>query len=323
MRMRVAVIQNLLKEIKATPVLVDIGASAGAPEMWKPIASQSAYIGFDPDLRAMSDTAGGLFAREVIVNEAITNDANADEVEFVLTRFPFCSSTLEPDTEALANYHFRDFFIPERRSRVRATTLNAVMQRLNLDRIDWLKTDTQGTDLRVFTSLSENLKDSVLALDIEPGIIDAYKGEDLFVDAHRHLVGQGFWVADMNVCGAVRVREESLRGMMPESIQYAFADRALKKSPAWCEARYFRTLEWMAAKNMSRERYTLLWVFAMLDNQLGFALDVSLEYQRRFESDALGKQMCTESEHAIRKLSRFATLAKIKRSIKKVLGRKS
>src|SRR5512132_2221399 len=104
MRNRVTPIRNLLRQMKATPVLVDIGASAGAPEMWNPIAQQSVYVGFDPDMRAMKDTSGGAFAREIILNEAITNDAKANEVEFILTRFPYCSSTLVPDANSLSNY---------------------------------------------------------------------------------------------------------------------------------------------------------------------------------------------------------------------------
>jgi len=313
--------------LNIAPVLVDIGASAGAPDMWKGIAPQSVYVGFDPDLRAMSDSSGGSFQREVIVNQAVTDQAK-DEVEFILTRFPYCSSTLEPDSESLSNYHFRDFFIPEQRSRARAATLSAVMERLGLARIDWLKTDTQGTDLRIFAGMPESLRNTVLAIDVEPGIIDAYKGEDLFIDAHRYLKKDGFWAAGMNVCGAVRIRPSSLNSIIPDtSLHYAFADSALKKSPAWCEARYFRSLEWMKSAAATPEQYALLWVFALIDNQLGFALDVALEYQRLFNSpgnewlERLGKMMIEESEHRIRSLSRFATIAAVKRSVKRAIGR--
>jgi hypothetical protein len=292
--------------------------------MWNPIAQQSVYVGFDPDMRAMKDTSGGAFAREIILNEAITNDANANEVEFILTRFPYCSSTLVPDANSLSNYHFRDFFVPEQRRRVRATTLNAVMQRLGLSRMDWLKTDTQGTDLRIFRSLAEAPQNTVLALDIEPGLIEAYKGEDLFVDSHRHLVQNGFWVADMNVCGAVRVRPSTLNDVVSDtSLHYAFADRALKKSPAWCEARYFRSLEWLASRSATPDRYGLLWVFAIIDDQLGFALDVALEYQKLFGSDETGRLMRGESEYRIKRLSRFATQAALRRFVKRSIGRKN
>ena len=42
-----------------------------------------------------------------------------------------------------------------------------------LDYIDWYKSDSQGTDLRIFDTLLDVVKDRVLAVDFEPGILDA------------------------------------------------------------------------------------------------------------------------------------------------------
>lgn len=325
MRSRLVTFRNIVKQLDISPVLVDIGASGGAPEFWMPISKQSIYVGFDPDLREMQDTPSKAFSRQIIVNKAVTSDPTTLDLDFVLTRSPFCSSTLEPDLKSLSNFHFHDLFVPERHASVPATTLDEVVTRTGLSRIDWLKTDTQGTDLRIFTSMSEPLKNSVLVLDVEPGLIDAYQGEDLFVDAQRHLTRNGFWLADLNVCSAVRIRQSSLKAILPDaSVHYAFADRALKKAPAWCEARYFRTLEWLADMSAPKEQYGLLWIFAMMDDHLGFALDLSLEYQRRFGlTDKTGQLMWKESESQIKQLSYWATLAKVKRSLKRAVGRKA
>jgi hypothetical protein len=41
---------------------------------------------------------------------------------------------------------------------------------------------------------------------------------------------------------------------------------------------------------LSQDEYILLWIFALTDNQLGFALDVSVEFERLFgESEASRK----------------------------------
>lgn len=53
-----------------------------------------------------------------------------------------------------------------------------VLKSINIDYIDWFKTDTQGTDLRIFASLGDELINKILVAEFEPGIIDAYKGED-------------------------------------------------------------------------------------------------------------------------------------------------
>jgi hypothetical protein len=50
--------------------------------------------------------------------------------------------------------------------------------KININYIDWFKTDTQGTDLRLFKTLPSKIADHVLAAEFEPGILDAYIGED-------------------------------------------------------------------------------------------------------------------------------------------------
>ena len=230
----------------------------------------------------------------VVVNEAVTSDPGVAEVRFHLARTPSCSSTLAPDLDALSNYHFRDFFETEREATVRAATLDAILGRLGIDRIDWLKCDSQGTDLRIFRSLGERLRDGVLALDVEPGLIDAYRGEDLFPDTHKHLVANGFWLSRLQVNGAVRVRGATLKAAYPDqSNPVAFAEGAIRCSPGWCEARYLRTLESLAGA--ARERYAMLFVFALLDEQPGFALDLALELERRFGADAWIARMRAEA----------------------------
>lgn len=291
---------DLLREAGAEPVLVDVGASIGTPAVWKPIAAASTYVGFDPDRREMASSAGGEFRRSFVVNEAVTSDPGAAEVRFYLTRSPACSSTLPPDRESLANYHYAGLFDVERETTVRAATLEAILARLALPRIDWLKCDSQGTDLRIYRSLGERLRAQVLALDVEPGLLDAYRGEDLFPEVQRQLAAEGFWLSRLDVLGAVRVRGESLRAAFPGAADpAALAERAMRRSPGWCEARYLRTLASLEAAGAGRERYALLFVFALLDEQPGFALDVALDCERRFGRDEASARMRAEALAAI------------------------
>ncbi|MFY9315105.1 MAG: hypothetical protein WAO95_06045, partial [Burkholderiales bacterium] len=287
--------RELLDAWKLEPVLVDVGASVESPGIWAPIAAASVYLGFDPDRREMTDRHGDGFRRSIVVNEAVTGDPGAAELRFYLTRSPPCSSTLAPEREALADYHFAGLFEVEREVTVRATTLGVVLERTGLERIDWLKCDSQGTDLRIYRSLGERLRGVLLALDVEPGLIDAYRGEDQFPEVHRQLVTDGFWLSRLDVYGAARVRAESLQAAFPGAADAAtLAEGALRRSPGWCEARYLRTLDSLAAAGAARERYALLFVFALLDGQPGFALDVALACERRFGHDEASARMRAE-----------------------------
>jgi hypothetical protein len=199
--------------------------------------------------------------------------------------------------KSLSNFLFADFFAVERKERVRATTLDAVLERLSLERIDWLKLDTQGTDLRIFRSLKDETRSRVLAVDIEPGLIDAYLGEDLFVDAHKSLTRDGFWLSNLNVGGAVRMSAGVLAEITAThpDITREFIEAHLKKSPGWCEARYLRSIESLSASGATSREYLLLWVFALLDGQLGYALELAVEYERIFGSDDISGAMKDET----------------------------
>ena len=304
------IIDKLLSQTNIHPILLDIGASGQPPDIWKSIARSSIYVGFDPDLREMYESNSDQFYKSFVINKAITEDSNKKEVLFYLTKSPYCSSTLKPDLQSLDNYLFADLFQVERETSVEATTLNLVLKSLSLDKINWFKTDSQGTDLRLFNSLDSQIRNSVLAVDVEPGLIDAYVGEDLFVDTHRNLVQQGFWLSNLNVCGTTRMKPSTLKQVekLSQNIHKHNIMQSAKISPSWCEARYLRTIDCLQATNSDREQYLLLWIFAVIDQQMGFSADIAFEYESKFGRDELSQMIVQESIAMIQKLSKHQTL---------------
>ncbi|MGF1579656.1 MAG: FkbM family methyltransferase [Gemmataceae bacterium] len=289
-------IHQLCQLFDLNPILIDVGASGAPPKIWDSIASRSTYVGFDPDLREIRETTGGHFARSIIVNEAVTASAEGGKTRFYFTKSPYCSSTLRPSHEPLQNQLFAELFEIKSEAEVSATTLEAVLARLNLDRVDWLKIDSQGTDLRIVEAIPDIVGRSILALDVEPGLIDAYEGEDHFVTAHSALVNQGYWLANLEVCGTVRMRQSTLKHILatyPE-VNYFGLERGLPTAPGWCNATYLRTLESLASNEALRPAYAMLWLFAVLHNQIGFALDVALEIRSLFGDNELSTVMENE-----------------------------
>ena len=131
-------------------------------------------------------------SRSIIINKAVTSHKKDKEISLFFTKAPYCSSTLEPDVNALSGLIISDFFKIKDKKKVPATTLDSVLEDLSLKKIDWLKIDSQGTDLRIFNSIKYAVRSKVLAVDMEPGLIDAYYGEDLFVDVHTDMIRNGF-----------------------------------------------------------------------------------------------------------------------------------
>ena len=282
-------IQNLLDQQRILPVLVDVGASGAAPKVWEPIAPASVYVGFDPDEREMRETTGDGFHRRIIVNKAVTGVPDAASVHFFLTKSPFCSSTLRPNTTVLDDYLYADLFTIERETDVPASTLEATLDELSLPRMDWLKLDSQGIDLQILQSLSRARFDQLLAVDVEPGLIPFYQGENTFCQIHPFLLDAGFWLSDLRVLGSARMQPATLSALNNHTHTKPLLEfqRQLKHTPGWVEGRYLRTPNSL----QTREAFILLWIFALLDQQMGFALDLARRYREAFSEDDIGQAM--------------------------------
>jgi Methyltransferase FkbM domain len=318
---------QLLRDLKIKPVLMDVGASGAPPPIWTEIAAQSLYIGFDPDLREIHEDKVAGFHRSIILNEAVTANRNSPEVSFYLTRSPFCSTTLDPNPKATAPWLERDLFDVEGHASVRATTIDSALARLKMSRIDWIKLDTQGTDLRIINSISPDVFSRLMAVDTEPGLIRIYQGEDMFVDVHRELTDKGFWLSDMHTGGFLRMRRTTLDVLRGSNagIDDTYIRDAVRTSPAYIEARYLRTIEWLADSKMSEQEYLLLWIFALTDLQLGFALDLSVEYERIFGATGASRKLTAATWALVNRSHRRRALksasAPMARRVKSVVAR--
>ena len=285
--------ENILNQVTPAPVLVDIGASGEPPRKWARLSEKSIYVGFDADARDIHTGPLAGFREARIVNKAAVAEEGRNRVEFFLTSSPHCSSTLPPDNESLADYLFSDLFQVKDKVEADGVTLNQALADLNLDRLDWFKTDSQGTDLRLFRSLAPELINSVLAVDIEPGLIDAYKGEDLYVAAHQYLVESGFWLSRLDVKGSVRMRRATLDRIKSDGggLADALVKRNVRRSPGWVNATYLAGIDRLIRSRAGRREYLLLWIFAMIDEQYGFAADVAYHFADAFHGDEAGELM--------------------------------
>lgn len=259
------------------PVLIDIGASGRLPAIWKPLSRYSICIAFDADDREMDyfrqepDTYKNLY----VYNRILTSNKDS-KAEFYLTKSPYCSSLLRPLNERLADWALADLFQVERKVVLKTITLPTVTQQLGLDRVDWFKTDSQGTDLRLFTSLGGSLMEQVLVAQFEPGIIDAYEGEDKLWQLMAFMDQRGFWMSDMMIRGSQRVRADIMKGY--NKLQVKLISQSLKKSPGWAEISYINSFKY----DFGQREFLLGWVFSTLLEQHGFALEIAYLGHQKF-----------------------------------------
>lgn len=272
----------LLESAGIEPVLVDVGASKRPPPVWEAIGPVSTYVGFEPDARERHVIPEGMFKRAFMIERAATDSENIGDADFYFTRAAHCSSLLPPKRDVLDGFLFAEEFEIAHVGRVPVTTIAAALASLGIEQLDWLKCDSQGADVRLFTSLPERLAGQVVAIDVEPGLVEGYEADDSFVDAHTALPARRFWLSRLTVGRVPRMRRETLEAMRVREPRLTRSHvEAAAKTPVWVNARYLREC---AAFN-DRLRYVLLGAVAIIDEQLGFVLDLVLEYERLFGRD--------------------------------------
>jgi FkbM family methyltransferase len=279
----VSIVDRILRlpELEAAPpVLVDVGAAQGIHPPWKRLAKYSVCLAFEADERELeSVTSEAAGFRRLTTHNAIAAERSSPAEPFHLTASPFCSSRLAPRLDSLGRYAFAPLFEVERTVELRALGLSAALAELGLERVDWIKIDSQGTDLRLFRSLSADLARTVLVAEFEPGIIDAYEGEDLLSDLLVEMRGRGFWVSEMTVRGSTRI-DSGLAARLFGPRASAYLDASQRTAPGWAEIAYFNDF---ADEDAFGKRELLLGcAFAFLRGHNAFALELTARGRERF-----------------------------------------
>ena len=253
------------------PVLVDIGASGFIHKKWRKIAKYSVCIAFDADTRDFdaSEIEDKGWRKLIKLNRLVaTHPSNA--ADFYLTQSPHCSSTLQPDEKALEPWAFNQLFNVVDTIKLPATDIKTTLEETGLEYIDWFKTDSQGTDLRIFCSIPEKISKNILTAEFEPGIIDAMKGEDKLHALMAYMNVKPFWVTNMKIFGSNRISQTDLSSL--NFIQKRAIGSFLKTAPGWCEITYINTLN---SDDLSIRQYLLAWLFSTINGEHGFGLFVA------------------------------------------------
>jgi hypothetical protein len=292
------------------PVLIDIGASGGIHSKWKCISKYACCVAFDADDREfrISEETNKDYKKLIHINRIVTASPSGN-TPFYLTDSPFCSSLLEPDEEKLRPWLFKPLFEVKKITSLPTVTLGETLLSANISYIDWFKVDTQGTDLRLYKSLPARIQETILFAEFEPGILDAYKDEDKLYSVMQEMHTQGFWLSSMNVKGTQR-----LQNSYALQIGGFLSERIIRTSPGWAELTYFRNPEGLSIRNL-----LLMFVFALLERQYGFALELADKGIQQYRDPLLDE--CRQSVlKKIQKEKKKIPLILLKRKITKLFS---
>jgi FkbM family methyltransferase len=181
--------------VKYPIVLADIGAAGGIDERWQAAGKHLRALCFEPDERNFRELAGKK-SRDVRYLKTGLLDRKG-QADLNLTKKSRCSSVLRPNVELL-----KDFPDPARykvtgSEKIEVDTLDSQLSKLDSPDVDFIKLDTQGTELLILKGARVTLEGAVFGVEMEVEFIPLYENQPLFAEVDVFMRELGFQLFDL------------------------------------------------------------------------------------------------------------------------------
>jgi FkbM family methyltransferase len=206
--------------------LVDVGASGGIMPLWEPHRQHLRIIGFEPDDRAFEALRNQ--QNSLIHYFKIGLHRQSGEFDFYLTRKQKNSSCFIPNMVLLDRFHNSKRFDLIEKTTITCKALDEVLRGEGLTDIDFIKLDTQGSELAILEGATSILTESVFGLEIEVEFAELYQGQPLFSDVDSFVRKSGFDLINLRMSSWKRTVGETVGN---EKGQLMFADALYFRQP--------------------------------------------------------------------------------------------
>lgn len=176
-------------------VLVDIGASGGLEQNWKSAKKYLHIIGFEPYNKAFSDLQRDGSNGVKYLNVGLHNEKAS--LKFYSTRKQTTSSIFKPNREFLDKFPEEERFDILDEVKIECDTLDNQLLSNNISEVDFIKIDTQGSELFILQGAEKTIEESVFGLEIEVEFVEIYQNQPLFADVDSFIRRQDFQLFDI------------------------------------------------------------------------------------------------------------------------------
>ncbi len=225
-RMNVFIDDRFAETYRRFPlVLVDIGARGGLRKNWRAAAPFLHYVGFEPEADEFARlAAGNARPGRTVLNVALHNAAG--RIRLHVAREGGLSSIFEPDRAFLDAFPQAARWDIVSTREVEADTLDHQITAAGIPAPDFIKVDTQGSELFILQGAEHALAASLVGVEVEVAFSAMYKDQPYFGDVDRVLRERGYVLFDLRPCYWKRTAGQSLGGPRGQIV--------------WGDALYFR-----------------------------------------------------------------------------------
>jgi len=176
--------------------LVDVGSMGGIAEKWDLLSNSMKIIAFEPDEREFNRLKNSNSA--TYFNFALHDKSQS--LRFYITKGHGKSSIYKPNIgflshfEGIERFHIeKDEIIPSEK----VSSLDSVIEENSITDVDFIKLDTQGSELQILEGGRKGAVPRAFGMQIEVEFIEMYKNQPLFRDIDAFMDRNGFQLVDL------------------------------------------------------------------------------------------------------------------------------
>jgi FkbM family methyltransferase len=175
--------------------VVDVGARGGWPRKWQTMRPWVTLIVSNP--RPMSLNASGTQLHAMKCTWLMSCIGRTPRSSSITPGIPSVARSTGPNRALIQRLRPGDDRLDVVRSEsIPVTTLDNALERAGIRSVDFLKLDTQGSELDILHGGVRTLEDGVLGVEVEVEFLPLYEGQPLFPDVHQFMVRRGFELMD-------------------------------------------------------------------------------------------------------------------------------
>ena len=175
-------------------IIVDVGASGGINSRWGNFTNYFKGILFEPDPRVYKQLKSNASDNLLVLDTALL-DLKTETV-FYLCKKQELSSVFLPNFSLLEKFYDPDRFEVIKKIKLNTDKLDTVLRKNRIKNIDFIKLDTQGSELLILKGSTASLQNAI-GLQIEVNFIELYNNQPLFNDVDDFIRKMGFELFDI------------------------------------------------------------------------------------------------------------------------------
>lgn len=291
-------LNNIFKELKKDKILyVDVGARWGITEPWTHFGDIVNIIGFEPDETECKKLNAQIREKDLFIKYlpiALLDEKK--DATLNITRSPGCSSLLTPNAKILNQFPDFERFDIVKKTQLYTNSLNSVLEEYRIKDIDFIKVDTQGTELNILKGAGQVLSRDVFGIAVEVEFAQLYENQPLFADVDEYLRECGFALFDLN---RHRWKRGNIPTNMPSRGQMIFGD-----------ALYFRTDFGKDVKSISRTKGIKMIMISALHGYYDYGIYLKELFSKydifnQEDKNQIEQLLCIKPVNQVRRVSRL------------------